>query len=66
MKDQAYNSMCEDGFDQKIPLHDDEAFQHGIQFQIKVTDEIEQNVFLIDFFHLVHRFIRSAETNKSN
>ena len=57
MKDQAYNSMCEDGFDQKIPLHDDEAFQHGIQFQIKVTDEIEQILFshrLFSFSSSVH------------
>ncbi len=36
MKNQAYNSMCEEGYDSKIPLHSDEAFQRGIQFKIKV------------------------------
>jgi hypothetical protein len=28
--------MCEEGYDSKIPLHSDEAFQRGIQFKIKV------------------------------
>lgn len=36
MKNQAYNSMSEEGFDPKIPLHNDETFRHGIHFQIKV------------------------------
>jgi len=32
--------MCEDGFDNKIPLHNDEAFEHGIQFKVKVKFQI--------------------------
>ncbi len=36
MKNQAYNPMCEEGYDNKIPLHNDEEFQHGIQFKVKV------------------------------
>ena len=36
----AYNPMFEDGFDNKIPLHNDEAFQHGIEFKVKVNIKI--------------------------
>ncbi len=39
-KNRAYNPMCEDGFDNKIPLHNDEAFEHGIQFKVKVKFQI--------------------------
>ncbi len=35
-KNRAYNPMCDDAYDNKIPLHDDEEFQHGIQFNVKV------------------------------
>lgn len=38
MKNQTYNLINEDGFDNRIPLHNDEAFQHGIQFKIKVKN----------------------------
>ena len=38
MKNQAYNSMCEEDYDSKIPLHTDEAFQRGIHFKIKVIE----------------------------
>jgi len=50
MKNQAYNSMCEEGYDNKIPLHNDEAFQHGIQFKVKVKLKFNLNknkIFLI-------------------
>jgi hypothetical protein len=40
MKNQSYNPMCEDGYDNKIPLHNDDAFQHGIQFKVKVKFEM--------------------------
>jgi len=32
-----YDPMSEDGYDSKIPLHNDEAFQHGIYFNAKVN-----------------------------
>jgi hypothetical protein len=35
-----YDLVSEDGYDTRIPLHNDEAFQHGIHFQAKVTDTI--------------------------
>jgi len=35
-----YDLVSEDGYDTRIPLHNDEAFQHGIHFQAKVTDNI--------------------------
>jgi hypothetical protein len=35
-KTRDYNPMSEDGYDSKIPLHNDAAFQHGIQFNAKV------------------------------
>lgn len=31
-----YDLVSEDGYDTRIPLHNDEAFQHGIHFQAKV------------------------------
>ena len=31
-----YNPMSEDGCDGKAPLYNDEAFEHGIQFHVKV------------------------------
>jgi hypothetical protein len=40
--------MSEDGYDSKIPLHNDEAFQHGIQFNAKVKNK--QNFILWVFF----------------
>ena len=32
-----YDLVSEDGYDTRIPLHNDEAFQHGIHFQAKVS-----------------------------
>ena len=65
MKNQAYNSMSEEGFDQKIPLHNDESFRHGIHFEIKVR--INQSIVIdSNSFRLVYWFIRSSKTNKSN
>ncbi|CAF1437652.1 unnamed protein product [Adineta ricciae] len=40
-KARAYNPMFEDGFDSKIPLHNDEAFQHGIEFKVKFIGSLE-------------------------
>ena len=31
-----YDLVSDDGYDSRIPLHNDDAFQHGIQFQAKV------------------------------
>jgi hypothetical protein len=42
-RNREYNPMCEDGFDGKIPMHTDQAFQHGIQFKIKVQLNIKLN-----------------------
>ncbi len=42
--------MCEDGFDNKIPLHNDEAFEHGIQFKVKVKFQIELIKKILDYF----------------
>ncbi|UJR10708.1 hypothetical protein I4U23_014900 [Adineta vaga] len=33
--------MFEDGFDNKVPLHNEEAFQHGIQFKVKFIGSLE-------------------------
>jgi hypothetical protein len=52
VKNRDYDPMSDDGYDSKIPLHNDEAFQHGIQFNAKV----KQNQILkgsIDFFFLI-------------
>jgi hypothetical protein len=65
MKNQAYNPMCEDGFDNKIPLHNDEAFQHGIQFKVKVKLKMNLKKILGIFFNLVYWITRSTETDKS-
>ena len=36
VRNRRYDPMSEDGYDSKIPLHSDEAFQHGIHFNAKV------------------------------
>jgi len=36
-----YDPMSEDGYDSKIPLHNDEAFQHGIYFNAKFIGSLE-------------------------
>ena len=33
-----YDLVSDDGYDSRIPLHNEEAFQHGISFQAKVRD----------------------------
>ncbi|CAF4814463.1 unnamed protein product [Rotaria socialis] len=40
-KNRAYNPMCEDGYDNKVSLHNDEEFQHGIRFKIKFIGSLE-------------------------
>ncbi len=47
MKNQSYNSMCEEDYDSKYPLHTDEEFQRGIQFKIKVIEIEILNLFSI-------------------
>ncbi|KAI8771413.1 nitric oxide synthase 1 adaptor [Biomphalaria glabrata] len=32
----AYDLVSDDGYDSRIPLHNEEAFQHGLQFQAKI------------------------------
>lgn len=32
-----YDLVSDDGFDSRIPLHNEDAFQHGIHFQAKVS-----------------------------
>lgn len=38
-KNRDYDPMSEDGYDSKIPLHTEEAFQHGIHFDAKVKED---------------------------
>ncbi|CAF1501364.1 unnamed protein product [Adineta ricciae] len=40
-KNRDYDPMSEDGYDSKIPLHNDEAFQHGLQFNAKFIGSLE-------------------------
>jgi hypothetical protein len=40
-KNRNYDPMSEDGYDSKIPLHNDEAFQHGIQYNAKFIGSLE-------------------------
>jgi hypothetical protein len=53
MKNQSYNPICEDGYDNKIPLHNDDAFQHGIQFKVKVKFEMNLIKKKKFFFYIV-------------
>ncbi|WAR31750.1 CAPON-like protein [Mya arenaria] len=32
-----YDLVSDDGYDSRIPLHNEDAFQHGISFQAKVS-----------------------------
>lgn len=34
-----YNLVSDDAYDSRIPLHSEEAFQHGISFNAKVSDQ---------------------------
>lgn len=36
-----YDLVSDDGYDNKIPLHNDEAFQHGIHFQAKYIGTLD-------------------------
>lgn len=40
-KNRDYDPMSEDGYDSKIPLHTEEAFQHGIHFDAKFVGSME-------------------------
>ncbi|KAK7504412.1 hypothetical protein BaRGS_00004278, partial [Batillaria attramentaria] len=36
----SYDLVSDDGYDSRIPLHTEEAFEHGITFQAKVSFEL--------------------------
>ena len=63
-KNRNYDPMSEDGYDSKIPLYNDEVFQHGIHFNAKViiSDSIGNFWMII----LVYWFDGSTKTNKSS
>ena len=43
-----YDLVSDDGYDSRIPLHNEDAFQHGIPFQAKVpVDQIYLNALKI-------------------
>jgi hypothetical protein len=74
-KHRNYNPIHEDGFDSKIPLYNDDAFQHGIQFRAKVNrlstgDDCVPNRGQRTNERacrcLVHWFSRSAEAKQPN
>ena len=33
-----YDLVSDDGYDSRIPLHNDDAFAHGIHFHARVSD----------------------------
>ena len=42
-----YNLVTNDDYDSRIPLHPEEAFSHGIKFNVKVSDSLlRQYVFI--------------------
>lgn len=46
-----YN-LVDDGQDLRIPLHNEEAFQHGINFEAKVSFFLHEDMFLSGMFCL--------------
>lgn len=59
--------MSEDGYDSKIPLHTEEAFQHGIQFDAKVNEPIDRlRCSMLEREILVYRIDGSGETGQSS
>lgn len=38
-KNWTYNPICEDGYENKATLHNDEEFQEGINFRVKVISK---------------------------
>ena len=63
-KTRDYDPMSDDGYDSKIPLHNDEAFQHGIHFDAKVRS-MGESIDVTGCRFLVHRLVGSAETHQS-
>lgn len=59
-KTRNYDPMSEDGYDSKIPLYNDEVFQHGIHFNAKVN--LFGKIFVHRWF-LVYWVDGSTETN---
>ena len=70
-KTRNYDPMSEDGYDSKIPLYNDDVFQHGIQFNAKVRFHLissseSMHLFLLSFFfNLVYWLIGSTQANQS-
>ncbi len=64
-KNRNYDPMSDDGYDSKIPLHNDEAFQHGIQYSAKVRSQRKSFAIRIMSF-VVYWFIGSIKASKSN
>jgi len=46
-----YN-LVDDGHDLRIPLHNEEAFQHGINFEAKVSFSFNTKMFFSSMFYL--------------
>lgn len=42
-----YDLVSDDGYDSRIPLHNEDAFQHGIHFQAKVGSAVILYVLVI-------------------
>lgn len=40
-----YNLVTNDDYDSRIPLHPEEAFSHGIKFNVKVSGSSSANTF---------------------
>lgn len=55
-KTRNYDPMSEDGYDSKIPLYNDEVFQHGIHFNAKVITSDSNWEFSNDYFSLLVRW----------
>nr|KAI8729382.1 nitric oxide synthase 1 adaptor; partial [Biomphalaria glabrata] len=41
----AYDLVSDDGYDSRIPLHNEEAFQHGLQFQAKLSHSSRRETY---------------------
>ena len=62
MRNRDYDKV-QDMLDTRVPLHNDEAFQHGIKLKAKVFENMN-GLWIIcrAFFYLVHRKLRDNQT----
>ncbi|XP_048777066.2 carboxyl-terminal PDZ ligand of neuronal nitric oxide synthase protein-like isoform X2 [Ostrea edulis] len=65
-----YDLVSEDGYDARIPLHNDEAFQHGIHFQTKYigTQDVPRpssRVEIVAAMRKIRRSLSSASTEEN-